>query len=122
LAALAQVADHGLLVGAGGRMGSKRVPYRLVGSSGCLLARPAGGGGDQPLLDGEEVGGGPAAFLQGPVGDHADRSLRQEAVGQLFQLGPGSTGQTGAEGDQDVGAAKGGRGGGQPVRSGQPIK
>jgi hypothetical protein len=28
-----------------------------------LLTRPAGGAGDQPLLDGQQVGSGPTAFF-----------------------------------------------------------
>jgi hypothetical protein len=59
-----------------------------MGGDGRLFARPAGGARDQPLLDGEEVGGGPAAFFQGTVGDHTDCSLGQEAVGQRLELCP----------------------------------
>ena len=109
LAALAQVPDHRLLIRPGGRMGGQGLAHRLMGGHGRLLARPAGGAGDQPLLDGQQVGGGPAALLQGPVGDHADRPLGQEPVRQLLQLGPSGAGQAGAEGDQDVGAGEGGR-------------
>ena len=122
MAALAQVPDHRLLVRPGGGMGGQGLAHRLMGGDGRLLARPAGGAGDQPLLDREQLGGGPAALLQGPVGDHADRPLGQEPVRQLLQLGPSGAGQAGAEGDQDVGAGEGGRVLGQPVRAGQPIE
>jgi hypothetical protein len=32
-------------------MDSQRLPHRLVGGDGRLLARPAGGHGDEALLD-----------------------------------------------------------------------
>jgi hypothetical protein len=122
LAALAQVADHGLLVGADGRMGGQGLPHRLMGDPGRLIPGPAGGAGDQPLLDCQQVRGGPAAVLQGPVGDHADRPLGQEPVGQRLELGPSGAGELAAPGDQDIGAGEGGRVFGQPVRAGQPIE
>jgi hypothetical protein len=102
-------------------MGGQSVAHGPMGGHGRLLGRPAGGAGDQPLLDGEEVGGGPAAFFQGAVGDHTDCSLGQETVGQFLELGPSGAGQAGAEGDQDLGAGEGGRVLGQPVRPGQPV-
>jgi hypothetical protein len=46
-----------------------------------LFAGAAGGGGDQPLLDRQQFGGGPAALLQRPLGDNADRPLGTELVG-----------------------------------------
>ena len=101
-----QVADHRLLVGAGGRMRGKGLPHRLMGGDGGLLACPVGGAGDQPLLDRQEVGGGPAALLQGPVGDHTDRPLGQEPVRQRLELAPSGADQTRAQGDQDLGAVK----------------
>jgi hypothetical protein len=103
-------------------MRGQGLPHHLMGGHRRLLAGPARGAGDQPLLDRQQLRGGPAALLQGPVGDHADRPLGQEPVRQLFQLGPGSTGQTGAEGDQDIRAGEGGRGRRQPLRAGQPIE
>jgi hypothetical protein len=51
VAALAQIADHRLLVLAGGRMRRQGVTYRLMGGQGGLLRCPAGCAGDQPLLD-----------------------------------------------------------------------
>jgi hypothetical protein len=69
-------------------------------------------------LDGQEVGGGPAALLQGPVGDHTDRPLGQEPIRQRLQLSPADAGQTGAEGNEDIRAGEGGRVLGQPVRAG----
>jgi hypothetical protein len=121
LAALAKVPDHRLLILTGGGMRGQGLPHRRMGGHRRVLARSAGGAGDQRLLDGQEVRGGPAALLQGLVGDHADRPLDQEPVGQPLELGPGGAGQPGAEGDQDVGAGEGGRVLGQPVRAGQPI-
>jgi hypothetical protein len=59
--------------------------HRLVGGDRGPFARPVGGAGDQPLLHRQEVGGGPAAFLQGPVGDHTDRPLRQEPIRQRLE-------------------------------------
>ena len=93
-----------------------------MGHHGGLLAGAAGGGGDQPLLDRQQLGGGPAALLQRPLGDHADRPLGQEPVGQLLELGPGGPGQLAAEGGDHVLAGEGGRGRGQPVRAGQPVE
>jgi hypothetical protein len=122
LAALAQVTDHGLLIDSCGRVRGQGLAHRLMGSHGGLLGRPAGGGLDQLLLDRQEVGGGPAALLQGPVGDHTDRPLSQEPVRQLLELCPSGAGQASSEGDQDIGAGEGGRGRGQPVRAGQPIE
>jgi hypothetical protein len=121
-ATLAQVADHRLLVLASGGMRGQRIPYRLVGGNGCLLVRSACSRDDQSLLDLEEIGGGPAAFLECPVGDHADRPLGQEPVRQRLQLRPGGPGQASAQGDQDVGTGEGGRVLGQPVRTGQPME
>jgi hypothetical protein len=80
VAALAQVADHRLLVGAGGHVGGQGLPHRLMGNPGRLALRPAGGALDQPLLDGQQLGRGPAALLQRPVGDHTDRPLGQEPI------------------------------------------
>jgi hypothetical protein len=122
MAALAQVPDHRLLVLAGGRMGGQGLAHRLVGGDRRLFTCPAGGARDQPLLHGQEVGGRPAALLQGPVGDHADRLFGQESVGLRLQLGPSGTGQTGTQGDQDIRSGEGGRGRGQPLWTGQPIE
>jgi hypothetical protein len=122
LAALAQVADHRLLILAGGGMRGQGLPHRLMGRNGCLLVRPAGGTDDETLLHRQEVRGGPTALLQGPVGDHADRPLDQEPIRQLLQLGPSGPGQAGAQGDQHIRAGEGGRVLGQPVRPGQPIE
>jgi hypothetical protein len=99
LAALAQIPHHGLLIRSGGGMSGQRIPHRFMGGDRRLFARPAGGAGDQSLFDRQQLRGGPAALLQGPVGDHADRPLGQEPVRQLFQFSPTSSGQTGAEGD-----------------------
>jgi hypothetical protein len=121
-AALADIADHRLLIWASSPMGGQGTAYRLMGDQGRVLAGPAGGAPDQPLLDRQQVGSRPAALLQGPVGDHTDRPLGQEPVGQRLQLGPPGAGQPGAQGDQDIRAAEGGRVLGQPVRAGQPIE
>ena len=87
-------------------MGVQGITHRLVGDHGQLLARPASGVGDQSLLDRQEVWGGPAALLQGPVSDHTDRPLGQEPIRQLLELGPSGAGKTAAQGDQDLRAAK----------------
>jgi hypothetical protein len=121
-AALAQISDHRLLIRPGSGMRGQGLTHPLMGGDRRLLARPAGGAGDEPLLDRQQVGGGPAAFLQGPVGDHTDRPLGQEPVDQLLQLAPSGPGQAGAQGNQDVGTGEGGRGRGQPGRAGQPIE
>jgi hypothetical protein len=121
LAALAQISDHRLLVAAGGRMCRQGLAHRLVRGDSRLLVRPASGAGDQPLLDRQQLGSGPAALLQGPVGDHTDRTLGQEPIGQLLKLGPFGAGQPCAEGDQDIRAGEGGRGRGQPLRPGQLV-
>jgi hypothetical protein len=86
LAALAQIADHRLLVAAGSGMGGQGVTHRLMGDHGRVLVRSAGGADDEALLDGQQVGGGPAALLQGPIGDHTDRPLGQEPIRQRLQL------------------------------------
>jgi len=80
LAALAQIAHHGLLIGACGRVGGQGIAHRLMGDHGRVLVRVAGGAGHSSMLDRQQLGGGPAALLQGPVGDHADRPLGQEPV------------------------------------------
>jgi hypothetical protein len=103
-------------------MRGQGLPNRLMGDPGRLLVGPARGGGDQPLLDLKEVGGGPAALLHRPVGDHTDRPLGQEPVRQGLQFGPSRTGQAGTEGDQDIRAGEGGRGRGQSVGAGQPVE
>jgi len=88
LAALAQVPDHRLLIRSSGRVRRQGLAHHLMRDHGCLLARPGSGGRDQLLLDAKQVGGGPAALLQGPVGDHTDRPLGHEPVRQLLQVGP----------------------------------
>jgi hypothetical protein len=122
LAALADIPHHRPLIRSGGPMRGQGLPHRLMGDHGRLLARPAGGARDQPLLDRQQVGSRPAAVLQGPVGDHADRPLGQEPVGQLLELGPSGAGELAAPGDQDIAAGEGGRVFGQPVRAGQPVE
>src|SRR5215218_2865041 len=69
-----------------------RVSRTALWEATAACSPVAGGGRDEPLLDGEQLGGGPAAFLQSPVGDPADRPLGQEPVGQLLQLRPSSPG------------------------------
>jgi hypothetical protein len=122
VAALAQVADHRLLVLAGRRMRRQGLADRLMGDPGGLLSGPVGGADNQPLLDRQQLRGGPAALLQRPVGDHADRPLGQEPIRQPLQLGPCGPGQAGAKSNEHVGAGEGGRVRGQPVRSGQPVE
>jgi hypothetical protein len=121
-AALAEVAHHSGLVLARGRMRGQRGPHRVMANNGGLLADPVGGGGDQPLLHGQQFGGGPAALLQCPIRHHGHGPLGTEPVGQLLELGPGGSGEVPADGGDDVLAGEGGRGRGQPVRSGQPIE
>jgi hypothetical protein len=122
LAALAQIPDHRLLVRSGGRMGGQGVAHGLMGNHSRLLIGPAGHPLDQPLLDREQLRGRPAALLQRPIGDHADRPLGQEPIRQLLQLRPSDAGQPGAEDDQDVRAGEGGRVLGQPLRAGQTVE
>jgi hypothetical protein len=122
LAALAQIPDHRPLIRTGGRVRRQGVPHRLMGGHGGLFVHAVGGAGDQPLLHGQQLRGGPAALLERPVGDHADRPLGQEPVRQGLELGPGRAGEAGAEGDQDIRVAEGGGVLGQPVRPGQPIQ
>jgi hypothetical protein len=121
-AALVEVADHPGLVLAGGRVGGQRRPHRVVTDHGGLFAGPAGGGSDQPPFDPEELRGGPAALLQRPVGHHRHRPFDQEPVGQPLQLDPAGAGEVAAERGDDVLAGEGGRLGGQPVRTGQPVE
>jgi hypothetical protein len=122
LAALAQVPHHRLLVRSGGRMRGQGVAHGLMGSHSRLLIGPTGHPLDQPLLDREQLRGRPAALLQHPIGDHADRPLGTEPIRQRLQHGPSGSGQPGAEGDQDVRAGEGGRVLGQPLRAGQPVE
>jgi hypothetical protein len=121
-AALADVAHHPGLVLTGGWVGLEGGPDGLMSDHRRLLTGPVGGRGDQLLLDGQQLGGGPAALLQRPVGHHRNRPVGQEAVGQLLELGPGGPGQLAAEGRDHLLAGEGGRGRGQPVRAGQPIE
>jgi hypothetical protein len=51
LAALADIPHHCLLVLTGGGMGGQGLADRLMGDLGRLLPGPAGGRGDQSLLD-----------------------------------------------------------------------
>jgi hypothetical protein len=46
LAALAQVADHGVLIDSGGRVGGQGIAHGLMGRHGRVLVRPVGGAGD----------------------------------------------------------------------------
>jgi hypothetical protein len=123
LAALADVADHAGLGGSrGGGVGAQRRANRVVGRDGGLLAGAVPGGDDEPLLDGQQLRGGPAALLQRPVGHHRDRPLGEEPVGQLLQLDSGGAGQLAAEGGDHLLAGEGGRLRGQPGRPGQPVE
>jgi hypothetical protein len=121
-AALADIADHGLLVLTGGGVRLEGGPNRVVGDHGRLLLGAAGGGGDQPLLDGEEFGGGPAPFLQRPIGHHGHPPLGTEPVSEVLELDPAGAGQLAAQGSDDVLAGEGGRLRGQSVRAGQPLE
>jgi hypothetical protein len=80
------------------------------------------GGGDQPLLHSQQLGGGPAALLQRPLGDHGHRPIGQEPVGQLLELDPGGPGQLAAERGDDVLASEAGRLRSEAVRAGQPVE
>jgi hypothetical protein len=88
-----------------------------VGDDGGQLTRPAGGGDlDQPLLDGEQAGMDQRCSSR--VRSATTLTARSaRTVGQLLQLGPSGAGQSSAEADQDVEAAEGGRGRGQPIRA-----
>jgi hypothetical protein len=121
-APLAEVPDHGLLVLAGGGVGLEGGPHGVVGHHRRLLVGAAGGGSNQPLLDGQELGGGPAALLQRPIRHHGHRPLGTEPVREALELGPADADQLAAEGGDDVLAGEGGRGRGQPVRTGQPLE
>src|SRR5215217_2855902 len=96
-AALTDITDHVFLVGAGGGMDLEGGPHSLVADHGGPLAGAAGGDGDELLLDPEQLRGGPAALLQRPIGDHADRPLSEELVSQVLELGSGGPGQLAAE-------------------------
>jgi hypothetical protein len=122
LAALAEVADHRLLIRSGGWMGGQGLAHCLMGGDRRLFPRSTSGALDQSLFDRQQLWGGPAAFLQGPVGDHADRPLGQEPVRQPLEFAPSGPSQTGAQGGQDVRAGEGGRGRGQPVWAGQQVE
>jgi hypothetical protein len=87
-AALAQISDHRLLVAAGSGMSGQGVPYRLMRGDRRMFLRPAGGADDETLLDRQQVGGGPAALLHRPVGDHTDRPLSQKPIRQPLQPTP----------------------------------
>jgi hypothetical protein len=106
LAALVQVPDHRLLILASGRMGGQGIVHGLMGDDRRLFVCPAGRGLDQPLLDRQQLGGGPAALLQSPVGDHADRPLGQEPIRQLLKLGSSGAGQAGTRATRTSGRAK----------------
>jgi hypothetical protein len=121
-AAQAEVADHPGLVLAGGRVRLQRGTDGVMADHGGLLAGAAGRGSNQPLLDPEELRGGPAALLQRPLGHHGYRPLDQEPVGQLLELGPGGTGQLAAEGGEHVLAGERGRLSSESVRAGQPLE
>jgi hypothetical protein len=121
-AALAQVTDHRLLIGPRGRVRRQGIAHRLMRDERRLLARPVSGAPDQLLLDRQQLRSGPAALLEGPVGDHADRPLGHEPIRQRLQFRPSDPGQAGAQGDQDIRAGEGGRVLGQPVRPGQPVE
>jgi hypothetical protein len=103
-------------------MGSQGRPDGVVGDDGGLLAGATDGGGDQPLLGGQQLRGGPAALLHRPLRHHRRRPLPKEPVGQLLKLGPGGTSQLAAQGGDHLLGREGGRGRGQPSRTGQPVK
>jgi hypothetical protein len=117
-AAQARVTDYPGLVAAERWMGGQRLPDGLVGGHARALACAVDRRGDQALLDAEQLGGGPAAFLERPVGDHADRPFGQEPVGQGLQLLPVGADQAG----DHIFAGERGRQGSQPVRADEPVE
>jgi hypothetical protein len=121
-AATTEVGDHRGLVRAGAGVGSQGGPDGLMARHACVLAGAVDRGRDQPLLHGQELGGGPAPLLHRPLGHHRDRPLEDEPVGQLLQFGAGGAGEVGAEGGQHLGPTEGGRGRGQPGRANQPVE
>jgi hypothetical protein len=96
--------------------------HRIMGDHRGLLISASRSGDDQPLFNAEELGGGPAALLQRPIGDHGHGPLSTKPVHEFFKLGPADADQLAAEGGDDVLAAEGGRGRGQPRRTCQPLE
>jgi hypothetical protein len=121
-ATLTDVPDHGLLVLAGGGMRLEGGPDRLVGHHGRLLLGATGGRGDQPLLHGQELRGGPAALLQRPVRHHGHGPLGTEPVSQALELGSTGARELAAEGSEHVLAGECGGLCGQSVRTCQPLE
>ena len=121
-AALADVVDHRPLVVAGGGVGGQGGPDAVAGHHGGLLAGSVDGSADQALLDGQQLGGGPATLLHRSLDHHGHRLLGQEPVGELLELSPGGAGELAAEGSDHVVAGEGGRGRGQPVRTDEPVE
>src|SRR6266542_1724456 len=85
-AALGDVADHGGLVVADGGVGPQRGTQGVVRTHCGLLVGAANPRLDQPLFDGEQLGGGIAVLPRGVLGHDADGSLGHEPVGQVRQL------------------------------------
>jgi hypothetical protein len=87
-----------------------------------VLASATGRGGDQPLFQGQEFRSRPAALLQRPLGHHRHRPFGKEPVGELLELGAAGAGQLTTHRCYHVLTGERGRLGGQPVRTGQPVK
>jgi hypothetical protein len=121
LTALADIADHRLLISSGGRMRSQRVAYRLMRSHGRLLVGPAGGAGDQPLLDGEEVGVDQRRSSRARSATTLTaRSARNRSANSSGSVRPMPT-RPAPKAKRTSGREERGRVLGQPVRAGQPI-
>jgi hypothetical protein len=121
-------ADHAGLIHHQHRPGVQQrlVPGAAAAARVALLVelglQPVDGCVQQPLLDLEQLGGGPAALPDRVLGHSAHTSFGQQLVGQLLQLGRADGGELAAQGDQDLAPGEGRGVGSEPVGTGQLIE
>jgi hypothetical protein len=122
LAALAQVVHHRLLIRPGSRVRGQGLAHRLMGDHGRVLLGPAGSGGDQPLLDRQQVRVDQRRSSRARSATTLTaRSAKNRSANSSSSIRP-TLASSAPRATSTSGRGEGGRLGGQPVRAGQAVK